>query len=113
MSCLFNQLKIKQHPNKTFIGRISTGFDFIGYYFSFAPLQLATVTIKKFVLHIFRLYEQQSTADNTAALLEQYVKRWLRWTWAGLSDTPINLLGTTLFALKPPHDQQACQQQTK
>lgn len=27
----FEKLKIKQHPDKTFIGRIEIGFDFLGY----------------------------------------------------------------------------------
>jgi hypothetical protein len=29
----FAALKVSQHPDKTFIGRIERGFDFLGYYF--------------------------------------------------------------------------------
>jgi hypothetical protein len=25
------ELKVQQHPDKTFVGRISRGFDFLGY----------------------------------------------------------------------------------
>jgi hypothetical protein len=28
------QLKVRQHPHKTFIGRITRGFDFLGYRFT-------------------------------------------------------------------------------
>ena len=30
-----NELKVEKHPDKTFIGRIAKGFDFLGY--SFEP----------------------------------------------------------------------------
>ena len=29
----FAELKVSQHPDKTFIGRIERGFDFLGHYF--------------------------------------------------------------------------------
>ncbi len=29
------ELKLEKHPDKTFIGRISRGFDFLGYNFGF------------------------------------------------------------------------------
>jgi len=28
------ELKLQQHPDKTFIGRVSRGFDFLGYLFT-------------------------------------------------------------------------------
>jgi len=30
---MFEQLKVKQHPDKTFIGKIEKGFYFLGYHF--------------------------------------------------------------------------------
>ena len=45
-------------PDKTFIGRIGKGFDFLGCYFSREPLRVAEKTREKHVLHIIRLYEQ-------------------------------------------------------
>ena len=82
-------LKLEKHPDKTFIGRIEKGFDFLGYHFSRAPLRLARKTWEKHVLHIIRLYEQLSkkkaTPDEVAAALGLYVKRWRRWTSSGLS----------------------------
>ena len=37
----FAELKVSQHPDKTFIGGIERGFDFLGYYFCRGPLRLA------------------------------------------------------------------------
>ncbi len=86
----FNALKVKQHPDKTFIGRIEKGFDFLGYHFSREPLKLADITVRKHVERLHRLYEQQSKTkanpQQIALVLGEYVKRWQRWCTAGLSD---------------------------
>ena len=55
----FNALKVEQHPDKTFIGRIDKGFDFLGYHFSRQTLTMAAITIKKHAQRLQRLYEQQ------------------------------------------------------
>jgi RNA-directed DNA polymerase len=83
---IFTALKLEKHPAKTFIGRISKGFDFLGYHFSRQPLRLATQTIGLFVARCHRLYEQQQAAPSGAACLGDYVTCWLRWTQAGLRD---------------------------
>ena len=41
LNMTFDELKLAQVPDKTFIGRIARGFDFVGYYFSRAALALA------------------------------------------------------------------------
>jgi hypothetical protein len=85
---IFNQLKVKQHPDKTFIGRIEKGFDFLGYHFSTMPLTMANISITKHLERVYRLYEQQkskkATSSEIALVLGQYVKRWLAWCQAGL-----------------------------
>jgi hypothetical protein len=48
MNECFNQLKVEQHPDKTFIGRIEKGFDFLGYHFSREPLRVANITVKNY-----------------------------------------------------------------
>ena len=84
----FARLKVKQHPDKTFIGKIERGFDFLGYHFSREPLKLARNTVKKHVKHIYRLYEQQitkkATSEEVAFVLGNYVKRWQCWCTPGL-----------------------------
>jgi RNA-directed DNA polymerase len=80
---------LKQHPGKTFIGRIDKGFDFLGYRFSGKPLALADITVRNHVERRHRLYEQQQTQQasptEAALALGDYVKRWRRWCTAGLS----------------------------
>ena len=87
MNQIFNQLKLKQHPDKTLLGRIERGFDFLGYHFSTEPLQLAKITVKKHGERYRKLYEQikrkKATSKEIALVLEQYVKRWQCWCTAG------------------------------
>jgi RNA-directed DNA polymerase len=93
MNQIFNQLKLKQHPDKTFMGRIERGFDFLGYHFSTEPLQLAKITVRKYVERYSRLYEQlkrkKANSNESALVLEQYVKRWQCWCTAGLGITSL------------------------
>ncbi len=74
LSQTFNRLKLQQYPNKTFIGRIDKGFDFLGYRFSRQPLQPAAITVKKHVEKLRRLYEQQSA--NKKASSEELLGFW-------------------------------------
>lgn len=80
---VFAQLKLRKHPDKTFIGRIEAGFDFLGYHFGQAPLQLARQSVRKHIERLLRLYEQQTrkkaTPSEVALVLGAYVKRW--WCW--------------------------------
>ena len=39
------RLKVRQHPDKTFIGRIERGFDFLGYRFTPSGLGIARPTV--------------------------------------------------------------------
>lgn len=83
---IFDELKLAQAPDKTFIGRIARGFDFRGYQFSRAPLRLAARTLEKHAARWHRLYERQQrkAAPAGAAVLDAYVLRWQRWCKAGL-----------------------------
>jgi RNA-directed DNA polymerase len=51
-------LRLEKHPDKTFIGKIERGFDFLGYRFGSRVLELAEATIERFVEQATRLYEQ-------------------------------------------------------
>jgi RNA-directed DNA polymerase len=77
-------LSLEKHPDKTFIGRIECGFDFLGYHFSPAGLTVAKQTITNFIDKASRLYEQERVAVSAATALEMYVRRWLRWFWSGI-----------------------------
>jgi len=71
-------------PDKTFIGTIERGFDFPGYHFSPAGLDIAKQTITNFIEKASRLYEQERSAVSAATALEMYVRRWVQWTIGGL-----------------------------
>ena len=77
------ELKLEKHPDKTFIGKIEIGFDFLGYHFSPDGLSIAEKTIENFYARATQLYEQKPGEVNSSRL-ELYVKRWKRWTCAGL-----------------------------
>jgi hypothetical protein len=52
------ELHVEPHPDKTFIGRISRGFDFVGYAFTPAGLEAAPPAIERCVERVSRLYER-------------------------------------------------------
>jgi hypothetical protein len=81
----FNELKPEKHPDKTSIGRIKKGFDFLGYHFSPDRLGIATATVERFMRKAYRLYEQEPGENGHSPWLGMYVKRWLLWTRAGLT----------------------------
>lgn len=76
----------EQHPDKTFIGRVEKGFDWMGFWFtdkgctSVAPRALKNRTMK-----LRRLYERfRHQPAVRAERMAQYTRYWLRWaaTWA-------------------------------
>jgi RNA-directed DNA polymerase len=75
-------LRVVQHPDKTFIGRIARGFDFLGYWFSHAGLSVAAKTVERMVDKVSRLYEQG--ADEVR--IEAYLIRWWRWVRSGVGN---------------------------
>jgi len=56
------------------IGRVSRGFDFLGYTFTPAGLDVAPQTVERCVERVSRLYEQDVDLLHIGA----YVRRWLR-----------------------------------
>ncbi len=51
-------LRVEKHPDKTFIGRIARGFDFLGYWFSSSGLGVAKKTVERMLVKVSRLFEQ-------------------------------------------------------
>ena len=76
---------LEKHPEKTFIGKIERGFDFLGYRFSREGLAVAPKTVEQFVARLTRLYEQKKTAPDFEAALGDYVRRWCGWATGGVS----------------------------
>ncbi len=111
---LANTLKVKKHPDKTFIGKIDRGFDFLGYHFSRVALRIAEKTLQNHALHSARLYEQlrkkKATSNEMASTLGLYVKRWQRWAAAGLQGFTIEELGSNpgFTFTEPDQPDQGC-----
>ena len=81
------ELKVEQHPDKTFMGRVSRGFDFLGYRFQSAGLVgPARQTVERFVERANRLYEQGADAVR----IGKYARRWCRWVTSGLGESEWN-----------------------
>lgn len=75
-------LGLEKHPDKTFIGRISRGFDFLGYHFSPAGQTMARATVQRAIECVARLYEQERRGRT--ALVGPYLRRWTGWVRGGL-----------------------------
>ena len=73
-------MHVEQHPDKTFIGRISRGFDFLGYAFTPAGLDAAPPTVNGASNECPSFYEQGVDLIH----IGNYVRRWLRWARSGL-----------------------------
>lgn len=56
----FEKLKLKQHPDKTTIGRIKNGFDFLGYQFGKEKITVSKRTLQNHIRRLTQLYEQKS-----------------------------------------------------
>ncbi len=110
---MLNELKVEKHPDKTFIGKIAKGFDFLGYHFSSQALKIARITSQKHALHIIQLYEQlrkkKATSIEMASTLGLYVTRWQRWAVAGLREVRIDGLNSNLrFTFTEPDQPYQC-----
>ena len=85
MNGALDEVWLEQHPDKTFIGRIERGFDFVGYQFgvdgSLSPSRRAVARLAE---NISRLYERGADKDRVG----RYVENWSRWLLAGMRDRP-------------------------
>ncbi len=100
------ELKVEQHPDKTFIGRISRGFDFLCYVFSPTGLEVAPRAVENCVERVFQLYERGAGLVRIGA----YVRCWKRWARSGLGDLVADLaeralsrVGRLLVCAERPH----------
>jgi len=76
------ELKLQQHPDKTFIGRVSRGFDILGYLFTPARLEVAPRAVERCVERVSRLYERGANLVRIGV----YVRCWQRWAKSGLRE---------------------------
>jgi RNA-directed DNA polymerase len=100
------ELKVEQHPDKTFIGRVSRCFDFLGYMFTPAGLEVAPRAVESCVERVSRLYERGVELIRIGA----YVRCWQRWAKSGLgsqgmklSERAFECVCFSLGRVGPPH----------
>lgn len=61
---VLNALKLHLHPLKTYIGKISHGFNFLAYYMDHEKILPSCETIRRFYERMTALYEQPQTGQN-------------------------------------------------
>ena len=89
-------LKLKLAIDKTYIGRIANGFDFLGYRFSTpGVIGLAQKTIDNYYNRIAELYEQH-TEDHC---MSYYKKRWKAWALGGLTGEALKMTDKSLHGV--------------
>ena len=97
VNTILNLLKIEKHPDKTFIGRAATGFDFLGYRVKPGELSVSQNTIKRHFEHTDRLYEQGASQNR----IREYVRRWFDWLIVGLGLSMITVTRPVLVRGAP------------
>ncbi len=107
MNKILYGLKLEKADDKTFIGKIERGFDFLGYHLSPDSLGLAGKTVRSFAERLsLRCYasgrKRGSTCGNGADGLEtisdhgyssvsDYIRRWLTWVNGGLNGIRVSI----------------------
>jgi len=86
MNQVLADLELEQHPDKTFIGKVSQGFDFLGVDFypekeerpSRVSKERLQEKLQRHFSHAARLYEQGRL--KSLETIERYLSHWLRWS---------------------------------
>ena len=71
---ILNEIKLKMHPDKNFLGCIKKGFDFLGVHFGALPT-IAKACQDKHLAKLAQRYAQSASA----ACIGDYVARWTSW----------------------------------
>jgi hypothetical protein len=88
------ELRVEQHPDKTFIGRIAREFTFLGYWITEKGVTgVAPSTWDAYQERVARLYEQNAPLEEIQRGVEQYVERWKRWVRSGVRDVSVAFVG--------------------
>jgi hypothetical protein len=73
---------LTKQPDKTAMGRVERGFDFLGYHFQPPGISLAAQTLANCASKTLRLYEQEPPYTRVGRLGE-YLRRWRLWAESG------------------------------
>ncbi|EAZ5467814.1 hypothetical protein CCP50_24710 [Salmonella enterica] len=86
----FAQAGFEQHPDKTFIGRVEKGFDWMGFWFTEKGCDgVAPRALQNFKDRLRRLYERvrQWPEDLRHRRMAEYVRAWYRWAVSGVQNS--------------------------
>lgn len=61
---VFDALGLRMHPDKTYIGCMAKGFDFLGYAIHPGGLSVARQTLERFVARVRQFYERERGASS-------------------------------------------------
>lgn len=90
---------LENQPEKTFIGRVEKGVDFLGYQLQLGRLEVSAGSFRRFVEHALQLYEREQGRGGSPVSLGEYVRRWQQWAAAEVSE-PVNADGDSPQAHK-------------
>jgi len=109
-------LKLEKAEDKTFIGKIERGFDFLGYHFSPDGLSLAEKTVHNFAERLsLRCYASGQKSGLSCGCKEielvniphcvyssvsDYIRRWIAWVNSGLKGINLN----DSISISQPHE---------
>ena len=80
MNLTLVELHVEEHPDRTFIGRISRVFDFLGGTFTPTGLEASPPAVERRVERVSRLDEQGVDLVHIGT----HVRHWLRWASSGI-----------------------------
>ncbi|MBE3654563.1 hypothetical protein BOO93_18110 [Vibrio navarrensis] len=112
LNAFFAQHGFRQHPDKTFIGRVAKGFDWLGYQLNENGLcGVAPRALSYFAAKCRQCYAQalsQGLSESQASeKVAAYGQRWQQWCCAGVTLRPVSLAEccpvglTNIFAFCP------------
>ena len=93
---VLTELELTLAFDKTWIGRVAKGFDFLGYRLSPDDVTVAVRSFKRMTEKLKLLYERN--ADQ--ARRRSYVTHWLKWAQSGVALNKERLLKTTTDILQ-------------
>ncbi|MEZ5537821.1 MAG: hypothetical protein R3F02_19635 [Thiolinea sp.] len=68
---MLKSFKVDKHPDKTFIGRVKKGFDFLGFRITPTTIQPSAASVSRRDRKVTRLYEQ--------GVSERHIAKYLAW----------------------------------
>jgi RNA-directed DNA polymerase len=84
------ELRVEQHPDKTFIGRIERGFTFLGYWITKQGVTgVAPSAWEAFRGRVARLMSRMRR-EEILRRIGQYVRRWKRWLLSGVQEAALS-----------------------